>query len=108
MNRIDEVKTLHHFNSGVYSREVHIKEGWFLESHKHNFDHMSILAQGRVIVEVDNVSVEYKAPCVLNILAEKTHKVIALEDSVWFCIHAIEGTNVTTPEEVEEIIIKKE
>lgn len=105
-NRINDIETKHHFNSGVYSREMRFPKGWFVESHKHCFDHMSILAQGKVKLIVNDEEFIYEAPYVLNIKKDTQHRIEALEDSVWFCIHVTQGTNVTSVEEVEQILIK--
>ena len=83
----------HHFFPGVYAKEVHIPAGATLVSHKHTYDHMSVLAVGLVIVTVNGVSEEYCGPAVLNIRAGLNHEVKALTESVWFCVHATEETD---------------
>lgn len=74
--------------------------------HKHNYDHLSILAQGKVKVLFDNDVVEtYTAPACINIVKDVNHTILALEDSVWFCIHQTEETDVN---KVDQVLIKKE
>jgi len=99
-----DINTKHHFDSGVYAREMHLPKGWQAESHKHRFDHMSILANGSVILTVDGTSSEYIAPSVLSVKAGKQHSIYAKEDSVWFCIHATEETDMQT---LEKILIEE-
>ena len=65
----------------------------------------SILAKGKVIVGVENIEKEYTAPACIEIKAGLNHSVTALEDSVWFCIHA---TNEKDPEKVDQLVIMKE
>lgn len=89
-NRIDEINTSHHFESGVYAREMDLPKGWSAETHKHKFSHMSILAKGEADVTVDGETTRYKAPVVVNIGAGKTHSIVAIVDSTWFCIHPTE------------------
>ena len=95
-NRIQDIKTKHHHESGVYAREMELPKGWFAESHSHEFSHMSILAKGKAIVTVDGVDTEYKAPLVVNIEAGKVHKIVAIEDTVWFCIHSTDKLDEET------------
>jgi quercetin dioxygenase-like cupin family protein len=99
-----DINTNHHFSSGVYAREMHLPKGWKAESHKHKFDHMSILASGHVIVEANEVSTEYIAPCVLEVKAGIVHSVYGVEDSTWFCIHATEERDML---ELEKILIEE-
>ena len=89
-NRVSEIKTKHHFSSGTYAKQMELPNGWWVKSHKHKFDHMSILARGRVIVVVDGVNTTYLAPTVVTIEAGKEHSITALQDSTWFCIHGVD------------------
>ena len=95
----------HHFTSGVYAKEVHIPAGNVLVQHKHNFDHLSILASGSIELMVDGVRSVIHAPACLTIEANKHHGVKSLTDVVWFCIHA---TNCTDESEVDEVLIAPE
>lgn len=83
----------HHFTAGVYAKEVHIPAGMLLVSHSHPHDHLSILASGRIVLTVNGVATEMTGPRAINILARHEHTVVALTDSVWFCIHATEETD---------------
>jgi len=99
---IDET-TKHHFNSGVYAREMRVPKGFAVETHSHKFSHMSILAEGSVILITNGEYEKYDAPAVISMGAGIHHGIEAIEDSVWFCIHPVEAE---TPEEVEEITIE--
>ena len=99
-----DINTSHHFNSGVYAREMHLPKGWQAESHKHNIDHMSILASGKVLLTVDENQSEHTAPCVLTVQAGKVHSIYAVEEAIWFCIHATEETDIDT---LEKILIEE-
>lgn len=99
-----DINTNHHFDSGVYAREMHLPKGWQAESHKHTFDHMSILASGKVRVIADQKETTHIAPCVLSIKAGVVHQILAIQDSVWFCIHATEETDMPT---LERILIEE-
>ena len=96
---------LHHFSEGLYAKEMELKEGSFAVQHKHKYDHLSILAKGRVRVLFDGeLSKEYVAPACITIIKNINHAVYALEDSVWFCIHATSETDVET---IDKVLIKE-
>jgi hypothetical protein len=80
----------HNFIAGVYAKQMVIPDGYHVLTHKHCFDHMSILAQGCAIVECDGVQEVYYAPAVIDIKAHVEHEIIAVNgDCVWFCIHHV-------------------
>lgn len=86
----DNIRTKHHNHCGLYAREMELPKGWEAESHKHKFDHMSILAQGEVTVTTIEGATRLVAPAVIEVKAELVHSIYAHEDAVWFCIHATE------------------
>ena len=88
----------HFFSEGVYARKMELQPGVFVPTHKHVYDHLSILGQGRVRVWVDDVITEYAAPAMITVKKNQVHKIFALEKSVWYCIHP---TEATSPEEVD-------
>lgn len=92
------VQIAHHFGGNAYAKETKIPAGLRLEQHKHNFDHLSILAAGVVLVEVDGVVTERHAPQCILITAGKAHAVTAVTDTVWYCVH---GTDCTDPEQID-------
>lgn len=94
---------VHHFAAGVYAKQMTLPANHYAEKHVHSFDHMSILGQGRVVVTVDGKDSEYSAPACICIKAGQKHRIVALEDSVWFCIHA---TDDTDPNHVDEVLIR--
>ena len=97
-----DLGVVHHFSTGVYAKQMHLPAGHFAVSHAHAYDHMSILAKGWAMVQVDGVKTEYKAPACINIEAGKNHEVAALTDIVWFCVHA---TDETDPDKIDEVLI---
>lgn len=94
-----DLKIRHYFSDGVYAKRMHLKAGYYVPTHKHIYDHLSILAKGKAIVEVDGVCTTYEAPTCIEIKAGKTHTITALEDITWFCIHATDEKNVDTIDE---------
>jgi quercetin dioxygenase-like cupin family protein len=99
-----DFKVEHFFSDGVYSRKMTIPQGVKVPTHKHKFNHMSILASGKVIIKVDGIVSEYTAPAQLEIAKNQIHEILALEESVWFCIHA---TDVTDPDCIDNELINE-
>jgi len=97
-------KIEHFFTEGVYARKMAIPKGTQVPTHKHVYDHLSILAQGRVRVSVGPIITEYAAPAMIEIKKDMAHKITAIEDSVWFCIHATTATDIASLEQT--VIIK--
>lgn len=96
-----DLQIQHHFSSGVYAKEMHIPAGSTVGTHAHNFDHLSLLAGGSVIVHTDEFTKTFQAPACITIKAGVHHEITALTDTVWYCIHA---TDVTDPELVDEAL----
>jgi len=94
----------HHFSDGLYAKEMHIPQGFTAGTHAHSFSHLSMLAKGRVKVTTDDYNCEYTAPACIEIKAGIHHMIEALEDTVWFCIHA---TDETDPEKVDQVLIER-
>ena len=72
--------------------------------HEHKYSHLSILGSGKVIVRTDETTKEYSAPTCLEIKSGLHHSIEALEDSVWYCIHATEEKDLS---KVDEVLIKR-
>lgn len=85
----DFMTVKHHLIDGIYTKECNLPVGIRFDQHKHKFSHMSVLAEGKAIVEVDGVSRTYSAPAILKIEADKVHSVTAIEPVVWLCIHYV-------------------
>jgi quercetin dioxygenase-like cupin family protein len=91
-------KIEHFFTQGLYARKMIVPAGTNVPTHRHVYDHLSILAQGRVRVSVGPVTKEYVAPAMIEIKKNIVHTISAVEDSVWFCIHATDATDVESLE----------
>ena len=95
---------VHHFSDGLYAKQMVIPKGYQAMQHVHSFSHLSVLASGRVIVQTDDWTKEFKAPACIEIKAGIHHKIISLEDATWFCIHAAEETD---PDEIDQVLIAR-
>jgi hypothetical protein len=74
--------------------------------HKHKFDHVSLLTQGKVKVEIDGYPPkEFTAPTFIVVRKEHNHKFTALEnDTIWYCIFALRDLD---GEPIEELFDPK-
>jgi quercetin dioxygenase-like cupin family protein len=58
--------------------------------HTHQFDHLTLLAKGKLKVTVEGVPTEFTAPHMIYIHKDKVHELEALTDeTVAYCIHAL-------------------
>jgi quercetin dioxygenase-like cupin family protein len=97
-------KVEHFFGGGAYIKSMCIPAGNTIIQHKHTYDHLSLLATGSVLVMVDGVVSRYTAPACILIASGKHHAVEALTDTVWYCIHATDCTDIN---EVDNQLIEK-
>ena len=98
--------------SNVYSRLMHFNKAGDRElGHYHTYDHGTLLASGRLLVEKldDNNNVisskEFTSPTFVMIEKNSKHVLTALEDNtVASCIHALrdENENIVDPEFIIE------
>ena len=70
----------------VFMVETHCPAGYKLGQHAHDKPHLSYLASGTALVEVDGIGSEYTGPCVLTIAAHKVHAVTAITPITWLCL----------------------
>ena len=92
----EDVATIsHHFGGGVYAKETLIPMGYTLTQHIHANDHLSILASGKAVVDVDGEPRTVDGPACLLIRAGRRHSVTSISDVVWYCIHATEETDAS-------------
>lgn len=85
------------------------------DGHAHVFDHITLLASGKVLMKHSNGEQEFKAPHLIVTPKGIVHQFIALEqNTVFCCIHAIrDGSEVDniasqdiTPEEAFALMTK--
>jgi quercetin dioxygenase-like cupin family protein len=94
----------HFFSDGLYAKQMHLPKGHLATSHVHNYSHLSILAQGEVHVRVDGEVSHYLAPACIEIKANATHEILALQDVVWYCVHHTDEKDI---KKVDEVLIKE-
>jgi quercetin dioxygenase-like cupin family protein len=81
--------------ANMFVRQIYFESASDAEQgHKHEFDHMTLVAKGKVLVEIDDKTTEFTAPAMIYIRAEIVHKITALTDnSVIYCIHPLRDAN---------------
>ena len=81
--------------ANLFSRMMHFKQAGDTEmGHTHQFDHLTLLAKGKLKVTVEGVATEFTAPHMIYIRADKMHELVALTDeTVAYCIHALRDKN---------------
>jgi len=77
--------------ANLFSRQMHFEKAGDVEhGHTHSFDHLTLLANGKLKIVVDGKESTFVAPQMIYIKAEKMHELTALEDNtVAYCIHAL-------------------
>lgn len=77
--------------ANLYSRMMHFQQAGDIEvGHTHQFDHLTLLARGKLLVTVEGVATEFTAPHMIYIHKDKVHELQALTDgTVAYCIHAL-------------------
>lgn len=103
---IAEELPTHYIAGGVYAKEWRGRKGSYIQQHIHNYDHLSYLAYGDVEVEVEGRVMCYTGPTGICIKSGKAHKVTALTDCLWLCIHAI-PSDLRDSEVIEKVLISE-
>lgn len=77
--------------ANLFSRMMRFEKAGDVEvGHTHQFDHLTLLAKGKLKVTVDGVATEFTAPHMIYIHKDKVHELVALVDeTVAYCIHAL-------------------
>ncbi len=81
--------------SNIFVRQMHFELTGDTElGHKHNFDHITLLAKGKLKVKVNDQETEYTAPTMIYIRAELNHELTAMSDNtVAYCVHGLRDMN---------------
>ena len=91
---IDNVQVRHLLTAGIYMKVYRAPKGMQVRTKRFDLDHAFILAQGSAVIKTDLEEIKLKAPVVYNIPAHTRMAAFTLEDSVWYCIHRTEETDL--------------
>ncbi len=86
----------------VFIKQQAGKAGDVVHTHRHDYEHYSILASGMAVVEKDGKEEVLTGPTVIIIEAGVAHKITFLTDTAWFCVH---GTKETDESKFENIVV---
>lgn len=77
--------------ANLYSRMMRFERAGDTEiGHTHQFDHLTLLAKGKLKVTVEGAVTEFTAPHMIYIHKDKVHELEAMtDDTVAYCIHAL-------------------
>lgn len=85
-----EDKAVNLSGAGTFCKVIGLVKNDFVIKHKHDYDHLSILLSGMVIVKTDDNEYVMDAtvsPKSTVIKANEYHAVYALTDASWLCVH---------------------
>jgi hypothetical protein len=80
--------------TGVYIKTYFVPRGTKLYSKFFPTDHVTILAHGSILMDDGDTQTKYIAPAHYVFPANKRIGIITLEDSVWYCVHPTEETDL--------------
>ena len=90
----DLAKIKHIFGPGVYIKAFFVPKGITVVTKAFLEDHVTILAQGTVVVEdPDGVKTKYVAPAHTVFQQATRYRCTCIEDAVWYCVHPTEETD---------------
>ncbi len=90
----DLAKIKHIFGPGVYIKAFFVPRGITVVTKAFLEDHVTILAQGTVVVEdPDGVKTKYVAPAHTVFQQATRYRCTCIEDAVWYCVHPTEETD---------------
>lgn len=87
--KLGEVAKIKHILSdGVYIKAFIVPRGLKFYTKRFPDNHVSILAMGSVIIDNGHEKLKITAPMNVTLEAMTRYKIVTLEDSVWYCVHA--------------------
>lgn len=86
----------------VYMRQMQAEAGRVIGSHKHRYEHYSVLVEGRVRADFDGKTEEHEGFSVMVVPAGVEHRITALTDIVWLCVHGVDEMDI---ESIDEVLI---
>lgn len=102
-----QLDVFHYFpteGNPVYMRKMRVEQGRVIGSHKHKYEHYSILLEGMAKAEWDDEVEFYYPGDVMVVPAGIEHRITALTAIVWFCVHGVEEAD---QDSIDEVLISK-
>ena len=79
---------------GVYVKMTQVPKGLRIYSKQLPDDHVVVLAHGKLHVDVNGKATVFTAPASYVIPANTRVQVVTMEESVWYCVHATDETDL--------------
>lgn len=95
----------HGFVGNIWVRQNFMhKAGDVVGGHLHYHDHVSLLVQGSVEVQInDEEPKQFVAPTFIVVRKEHRHRITALEDkTIWYCVFAMRDINGDVADIIDE------
>jgi hypothetical protein len=90
----DLAKIKHIFGPNVYIKAFFVPQGITVVTKAFLEDHVTILAQGTVVVEdPDGVKTKYVAPAHTVFQQATRYRCTCIENAVWYCVHPTQETD---------------
>lgn len=90
----EQFPTKHHFEDGLYTREVFMPKGSLVISYIHKQNHPSFFLKGEMSILTDEGEVKrIKAPMQVNTKIGTQRVAYMHEDCVWTCVYKTDATN---------------
>lgn len=96
----DVAKIKHIQSDDVYIKTYFVPKGMRLYSKQFPTEHVTILAYGSVLVDDNGVKTRFVAPAHYVFPANRRVEITTLEDSVWYCVHPTDVTDLETLQEL--------
>lgn len=96
-----------HVVDDVFVKQMHVpKAGTYIPQHSHVYDHLSMLAVGKVRVWADGVEMgEFSAPHGITIKAGVKHTFLTMaDDTIIYCIHNAARADVAAVFEEHQLV----
>jgi len=84
----------HHFSDGLYIKKTIIPAGVELPQHAHQYAHASVVVDGLGTFSAGSRVIEFGPGDILNVPARTAHRLVALTEVTWLCIHATSCTDL--------------
>lgn len=95
----------HLIHGGMYARAVTVPRGTLLTGHIYKYDHIEIMASGKLAVTTDDGAAKILTG--FNLMPAMTGKkraAYALEETTWITVHSVGDTGSATPHDVQDHI----
>lgn len=91
-------KVKHIQADGVYIKTYFVPRATKLYSKFFPTDHVTILAHGSILMDDGDTQTKYVAPAHYVFPANRRIGIVTLEDSVWYCVHPTQETDLAVLE----------